>query len=86
MDKGTMGLIISIVMPVLILQAKEMVDAHKHRRDLALQQARRDEVITSSIDQLKSTTDKSQAVLQNLSNDIHEVRERLIRVETRINP
>lgn len=81
-----MGIVISIVMPVLILQAKEMIDSYKHRRDLALQQARRDEVITSAIDQLKSTADKSQTVLQHLSDEIHEVRERLIRVETRISP
>lgn len=86
MNHETMAIIITIAMPILMLQTKEMIDAHKHRRDLALQQARRDEVISASIDQLKSTADKSQTVLQHLSDEIHEVRERLIRVETRISP
>lgn len=81
-----MGWIIATAVPLVVLQLQEIIGGRKHRRELALQQARRDESIANDIGALKSTADRSATVLESVRDDLQEVRERLVRVETRISP
>ncbi|MEH1799397.1 MAG: hypothetical protein V7L13_09540 [Nostoc sp.] len=81
-----MGWSLAIGVPLLIYYLQDSAAARKHRRDIAIQQAVREMEISKSVDALKSTVDRSATVLDNIENDVIDIRERLVRVETRISP
>ncbi|WP_143855581.1 hypothetical protein [Nostoc sp. 'Peltigera membranacea cyanobiont' 232] len=79
-----MGTLLTIGVPLTILLLKEMIDSRKHRQELAKQQERRDEAMAYDIGSLKANSQKNSGVLDDIQHDISEVRERLVRVETKI--
>lgn len=87
MDKITgeiMGTALTIGVPIMVLLIKEMLDSRKHRQELAKQQERRDEAMSHDIGSLKTLTNKNSDTLTDIQHDVTEVRERLVRVETKI--
>ncbi|MEH1777693.1 MAG: hypothetical protein V7L26_00780 [Nostoc sp.] len=87
MDKITgeiMGTALTIGVPIMVLLIKEMLDSRKHRQELAKQQERRDEAMSYDIGSLKGITQKNSETLGDIQHDVTEVRERLVRVETKI--
>lgn len=88
MDKNTETLMtwaLTIGVPILMLQIQEIVSSRKQRIEIAISQARRGEAIADDITQLKNTVEKSSNVLDGVRDDLSEVRQRLARVETKIN-
>ncbi|MCW5315627.1 hypothetical protein GTQ43_17960 [Nostoc sp. KVJ3] len=67
-----------------MLLLKEMIDSRKHRQELARQQERRDEAMAYDLTSLKSNSQNNSRILDDIQHDISEVRERLVRVETKI--
>ncbi|MEH2130133.1 MAG: hypothetical protein V7K86_05640 [Nostoc sp.] len=88
MDKVTgeiMGVTLTVGLPILMLLIKEMLDSRKHRQELARQQEKRDELMAYDIGTLKGISQKNGETLVDIQHDVTEVRERLVRVETKLN-
>jgi methyl-accepting chemotaxis protein len=81
-----MGWSIAIGIPLLIYYLQDSAAASKQSRDIALQQAQREQSIAYDVQSLKSTIERNSTVLDDVADEVRDIRERLVRVETKVTP